>query len=51
MIANELSLSMDGAFGLLRTYARDRNLTIRVVAEQVSNREVGERDIASVARR
>ena len=51
VIANELSLSMDGAFELLRTYARDRNLTIRSVAEQVSNRDVEVRDIASAARR
>ena len=42
---------MDGAFELLRTYARDRNLTIRSVAEQVSNRDVEVRDIASAARR
>jgi ANTAR domain len=50
VIANELSLSMDDAFGLLRTYARDRNLTIRSVAEQVSNREVRVREIATAAR-
>ena len=50
VIANDLSLSLDGAFGLLRTYARNRNLTIRSVAEQVSNREVEARDIAGGAR-
>ena len=50
VIANDLSLSLDGAFGLLRTYARNRNLTIRSVAEQVSNREVEARDIAGDAR-
>lgn len=41
---------MDGAFGLLRTYARDRNRTILSVAEQVSNREVEVLDVASAAR-
>ena len=46
VIASGLSLSMDDAFGLLRKYARDRNLTIRSVSEQVSNREVSAQEIA-----
>lgn len=51
VIANELALSMDEAFGLLRTYARERNLTIRSVAKQVSNRDIGVAEIASIQRR
>ncbi|MGV8857064.1 GAF and ANTAR domain-containing protein [Rhodoglobus sp.] len=40
IVANGLSLSMDDAFGILRQYARDRNLTIRATSELVSRREV-----------
>lgn len=50
VIANELSLSMDEAFALLRKYARDRNLTIRNVAEQVSNRTVAVQELAGQPR-
>lgn len=51
VIANELSMTMDDAFALLRKYARDRNLTIRLVAEGVSNRELTVQDVARGARR
>ncbi len=51
VIANELSLSMDDAFALLRKYARDRNLTIRSVSEQVSNRGLTVRQIVVSARK
>jgi GAF domain-containing protein len=46
VIAHSLSLSMDDAFGLLRKYARDGNLTIRSVAQRVSDRELGVQEIA-----
>ncbi|WP_033107428.1 GAF and ANTAR domain-containing protein [Microbacterium profundi] len=51
VIANELSLSMNEAFALLRKYARDRNLTIRAVSGRVSNREVTVHQIAASAGR
>ncbi|WP_246837302.1 GAF and ANTAR domain-containing protein [Salinibacterium sp. UTAS2018] len=51
VIANELSLSMDDAFALLRKYARDLNLTIRNVSEQVSGREVSVHQIAGAYQR
>jgi GAF domain-containing protein len=38
VIAQALSLSMPDSFAVLRTYARNNNLTIRSVAEQVSSR-------------
>ncbi|QYF73152.1 GAF and ANTAR domain-containing protein [Cryobacterium sp. PAMC25264] len=47
MIANQLSLSMDDAFILLRKYARDRNLTIGAVAESVSHLRVSVDEVAS----
>lgn len=40
VVANELSMTMDEAFSLIRKYARDRNLTIRSVAEQIGSREL-----------
>lgn len=40
MIAHSLSLSMDDAFVVLRTHARSNNLTIRAVADAISNREL-----------
>ena len=40
MIAHSLALDMDEAFTLLRAYARNNNLTIRSVAEQISNRTI-----------
>jgi GAF domain-containing protein len=46
VIANSLTLNMDDAFGLLRKYARDGNLTIRSVAQRVSDRELPVQDIA-----
>jgi GAF domain-containing protein len=49
VIANELSLSMDAAFNLIRKYSRDRNLTIRSVSEQVSNREISVQQVAAVS--
>lgn len=49
VIASSLSMSMDDAFGLLRKYARDANLTIRSVAERVSDRELTVQDIAAAA--
>jgi len=49
VIASSLSLTMDQAFALLRKYSRDRNLTIREVAESVSGRELKAEDIAKVA--
>ena len=49
VIANSLSLSMDDAFGLLRKYARDENLTIRSVAKRVSDRELPVEEIAKRA--
>lgn len=47
VIANSLSLDMDEAFGLLRAYARDNNLTIHSVAQRVSDRELAVNEIAS----
>jgi GAF domain-containing protein len=38
IISHSLSLDMHDAFSVLRTYARNNNLTIRSVAEQISNR-------------
>jgi len=46
VIASSLSLTMDQAFALLRKYSRDRNFTIREVAESVSGRELRAEDIA-----
>lgn len=48
VIANELSLSMDDAFSLLRKYARDRNLTIRSISELVSNRQLSVSQVSAV---
>ncbi len=48
VIASSLSMSMHDSFALLRKYARDRNLTIRAVAESVSGRELRADDIAKV---
>ena len=47
VIAHALTLSMDDAFAMLRKYSRDRNLTIRAVAESVSGRELKAQDIAT----
>jgi GAF domain-containing protein len=40
MVAHSLSVDMDQAFGVLRAHARNNNLTIRFVAEEVSNRRL-----------
>ena len=40
VIANALSLGMDEAFAELRNYARNRNATIRSVAEGIANRSI-----------
>lgn len=40
MIAHTLTIKIDDAFTLIRTYARSNNLTIRAVAEAVSNRTI-----------
>jgi GAF domain-containing protein len=37
IIAQSLSIDMDEAFGVLRAHARNNNLTIRFVAEQISD--------------
>ncbi|QYF74368.1 GAF and ANTAR domain-containing protein [Cryobacterium sp. PAMC25264] len=47
VVANELSMNMDEAFLLLRKYARDRNMTIRTVADQISNRHLTVQKIAA----
>ena len=47
LIASALSMTVDEAFALLRKYARDRNLTIRSVAERVSNRELAAAEMAT----
>jgi GAF domain-containing protein len=39
-IANALSIDMDEAFGVIRSHARNNNLTIRFVAEEISNRRL-----------
>jgi GAF domain-containing protein len=49
VIAHSLSLSMDDAFGLLRKFARDGNLTIHSVAKRVSDRELAVQEIARSA--
>ncbi|MFW7415872.1 GAF and ANTAR domain-containing protein [Demequina sp. SO4-18] len=49
VIASSLSVSMDEAFALIRKYSRDRNVTIRAVAEGISGREIRAQDIASAA--
>ncbi|WP_291378706.1 GAF and ANTAR domain-containing protein [Demequina sp.] len=51
VIASSLEMSMDDAFALLRKYSRDRNLTIRAVAESVVSRELKAQDVAVVAGR
>jgi GAF domain-containing protein len=51
VIAHSLSLSMDDAFGLLRKYARDGNLTIRSVAKRVSDRELSVQEMTGAVRR
>ncbi len=51
VIAHSLSLSMDDAFGLLRKFARDRNLTIRSVAKRVSDRELAVQEMAGAVKR
>jgi transcriptional regulator with GAF, ATPase, and Fis domain len=43
MIAHSLSVDMDEAFGVLRTHARNNNLTIRDVADSISNRRLSVR--------
>jgi GAF domain-containing protein len=40
VIAHSLSTTMDEAFSILRHYARSNNLTIRSVAEGISNRTI-----------
>lgn len=40
MIAHTVGIKIDDAFELLRTYARSNNLTIRAVAEGVSDRSI-----------
>ncbi|MFN3866034.1 MAG: GAF and ANTAR domain-containing protein [Demequina sp.] len=49
VIASSLSISMDQAFALIRKYSRDRNITIRTVAESVSGRELSAQEIAATA--
>ena len=43
MIAHSLSIDMDEAFTVLRSHARSNNLTIRYVAEEISNRRLSVR--------
>ncbi len=50
VIASSLALTMDEAFALLRTYARGKNLTIRSVAERVSERALAVDDIAKASK-
>lgn len=45
MIAHSLSISMDAAFAVLRTHARNNNVTIRSVADAISSRTL---DVASL---
>lgn len=40
VVANSLSLSMDRAFELIRSYTRSHNLTLRDVAEGISSRSI-----------
>ncbi|MES2169676.1 MAG: GAF and ANTAR domain-containing protein [Actinomycetota bacterium] len=47
IISHTLSLTIEESFAVLRTYARNNNLTIRSVAEGVSNRTVTVEAIAS----
>jgi GAF domain-containing protein len=47
IISHALSLTIEESFTLLRSYARNNNLTIRSVAEGVSNRTVTVETIAS----
>ncbi len=49
VIASALALTMDEAFAILRTYARGENLTIRSVAERVSERALAVDDIAKAS--
>ncbi|CAN5139321.1 GAF and ANTAR domain-containing protein [soil metagenome] len=51
VIANELSISMNDAFALLRTHAREHDLPIRLVAARVSNRELTVQELAHAAQR
>jgi GAF domain-containing protein len=46
IIAHSLSLDMDAAFGVLRAHARSNNLTIRFVAEEITNRRLRVREQA-----
>jgi len=45
MIGHSLSISMDAAFAVLRTHARNNNVTIRSVADAISSRTL---DVASL---
>ena len=50
IICHSLSVSMDEAFAVLRAYARDNNLTIRGVAESISNLSVSVESIVRPVR-
>lgn len=50
VIAGSLSISMDQAFGLMRTYSRDRNLTLHAVAQSLSAQELSVQDFGLPAR-
>jgi GAF domain-containing protein len=43
IISHSLSIDMDEAFGVLRAHARNNNLTIRFVAEEITNRRLSVR--------
>jgi AmiR/NasT family two-component response regulator len=50
MIAHSLSIGMEEAFSVLRSHARNNNLTIRYVAEEISNRKLSvRRDADAIA--
>ena len=49
MIAHSLTIKIDDAFTILRTYARANNLTIRAVAEGISNRTIGVQSLVPTA--
>ena len=50
IISHSLSVSMDQAFAVLRAHARDNNLTIRSVAEGISNLSVSVESIVRPVR-
>lgn len=50
MIAHSLAIQIDDAFAVLRSYARNNNLTIRAVAEGITDRTIAAHVLISTVR-